>query len=286
MGVEEIVENVLETYKPLKAIQRIGKQLCLYDKKLQITEKHNKNYGEEYRHPECPFKDELRCFECNIDFCFRKPIENEIILYRAKITKLEKIGMKILKEIPLWDDWLRPYVKGVGPRLTLRLFGWLDFDKAKHPSSFWAFAGYTEQARKTQKFNHTLKGICVRQAMSFLGIRSVTPAFIANPNPKLDGGYARFFRKIRNEADEKYPNWTRKHKLMHSMAVMMKLYLAHIFIVQNFMENDIAAVHYAAAHLGSDYIYLPVIDGTDDPPEWWKALAEEYKKMRIKPVKI
>ena len=251
-----------------------------------MTDKHLKNYGLEYTHPECPFKEEPKCYECDISVCFRKPIEKEKIDYDAKITKLEKVGRRLLREIPLYRDWIKPYVKGAGDGLTLRILGWLDFDRAKHPSSFWAYAGYTEQARKTQKFNHTLKGLCVRQAMSFLGIRRITPGFIANPNPKLDGGYARFFKMIRNKADQKYPDWTRRHKLMHSMAVMMKLYLSHIFIVHNFMMNNIAAVHYAVAHLGADYIYLPVIDNTDEPPRWWDQLAEEYRKMKIKPVKI
>ena len=288
LSVDEIVEEVLEAYKPLKAIQRLGKILCLLEKKYQITNKHKKNYQSEHTHPNCPFREDegIKCYECEVPFCFMRLVENDVIAHRSKIAKLEKIGQKLLKEVPLWEDWLRPYVKGVGHGLTLRLLGWLDFDRAKHPSSFWAYAGYTTEARKKQKYNHTLKGVCVRQAMSFLGIRRITPAFIANPTPRLDGGYARFFKMVRNKANEKYPDWTRRHKLMHSMAVMMKLYLAHLFIVQNFMENNIAAVHYAVAHLGEDYIYMPVIDNTDEPPRWWDQLAEEYRKMKVKPVRI
>jgi len=268
----------------LREVRCIGLQLNLYDKKLQITDKNIRNYGDIYMRDDCPMKENPICIDCELD-CFRKPLEAEAIFYEQKIQELEKIGRELMKDLPLWRDWIQKYVKGAGVGLTLRILGYLDFNKAKHPSSFWAFAGYTSEARKTQRYNHSLKGLCVRQAMSFLGIRSITPAFIANPEPRLDGGYARFFKMIRAKADEKYPDWTRRHKLFHAMSVMMKLYLSHIFIVHNFLTNNIASVHYAAAHLGHDYIYMPVIDAKEKP-DWWHDLAKEYVKMGIKPVEI
>jgi hypothetical protein len=250
----------------LKEIRQVGLSLVRYDRLRQMTIKHLEVWDHVYNEK------------------YRYPIESEAAFFDHKINELERIGRYLLKELPLWTEWLKD-VKGIGPGLTLRLLGYLDFNKAKHPSSFWAYAGYTDTSTKTQKFNHTLKGICIKTAMSILGIRTISPTFIANPEPRRNCGYARFFKMVRRQADNKYPDWTRRHKLFHSMRVMMKKFLVDLFVVYHWLENNVATVHYAVAQLGHDYIYLPVID-KDEKPEWWIKLKEEYKKMGIRPVEV
>jgi len=79
-----------------------------------------------------------------------------------------------------------------------------------------------------------------------------------------------------------------KHIDMRARRKTVKVFLGHTFIVYHWLANNIPAVHYAGQYLrekGQDYIYMPVID-KPEKPVWWKALAEEYRGIGLRPIEI
>jgi len=81
---------------------------------------------------------------------------------------------------------------------------------------------------------------------------------------------------------------TNKHIDMRARRKTVKVFLGHTFIVYHWLANNIPVVHYAGQHLrekGQNYIYMPVID-KPERPVWWKALAEEYRGMGLRPIEI
>ena len=174
---------VLEVEREIKSV---GLSLAYYDKQFQRNAKFLQNHGEKLKEK------------------YRHPIEVENQFYATKINELEREGRKLFKEWDLWTEWLQ-HVKGVGVGLTLRIFGFLDFEKAKHISSFWKFCGFVSSGK--QDFNHTVKGYLIRQGMAFLGLRSIKPyCYSEKFTPRLDGKYAQFFLRFRRQADERYPD--------------------------------------------------------------------------------
>jgi len=253
----------------LKEIRSIGLSISYYEQQLQKNAKFLENYGERIKEK----------------YLHSIAVENDF--YQNKLIELEREGKKVLKEWDVWNEWLQ-HVKGVGVNLTLKILGYLDFDKAKHISSFWKFCGFTADSNKKQDYNHTVKGYLVRQGMSFLGIlgTGIKPFHYSEKfQPRVNGKYAKFFLKHRKLADEKYPNWTKPHKFYHAMRVMIKKYLADLFVVYHWFRNNKAVVTYAVQHLGKDYQYLPFIDKVQEP-EWLLRLRAEYESMGVKALTI
>ena len=253
----------------LKKIRAIGLLLIHYYKKEQMTAMFYQSWKN-------VFKSEPELDEC---------IQNEIEVYKLNIADLEKQGEKLLKKLPLWTEWLR-YVNGVGVSLTLRILGIIDFDKAPTISSVWKHFGL---APNTTQYSRTAKGLIYKQVLSFLGLLpyGLTPAFISNPKPRRNGGYARYFMREYERVNQKHPEWNNKRKILHSMRLTGKLFLSNLFVVYHWLKGckgDIL-LHYASKHLNHNWIYMPVID-KEDKPDWWLELKKEYEKMGLKPVVI
>lgn len=76
-------------------------------------------------------------------------LELKDAMFLAKVStgleQLEKDALKeclrLLKGIPIWDEWLQPEVKGVGPTMGAVILTSFDVHRADTVSKFWAIAG-------------------------------------------------------------------------------------------------------------------------------------------------
>ncbi|HDO19359.1 MAG TPA: hypothetical protein ENG74_01395 [Thermoplasmatales archaeon] len=231
----------------------------------------------------------------------KKYIADKINRAKAEETARVKEIEKILKEIKLWDEWLK-YVKGVGPKLAGKILSRIDFEKAKSPSSLWTYCGYAVINGKRTRFQRGEKSIYRPElkswlhmlGMSFLGYGNIgEPRAIANKEPRIDGGYARLYIRLRRVVDEKHPDWNATRRFLDARGRMIKVFLAHMYQVYSWLYNGQAVLHYAAAYLNKpefgahDYVYMPVVDVEEgDEPTWWRELWDAYREKGIRPVRL
>jgi len=232
-----------------------------------------------------------------------KPLEDEVKFYEFKLNELLALAAELFEEFPLWTEWLS-YVKGFSLPQFLKLIAFVDFEKARHPSSIWMYLGIVDPTPLPEKiidpntgkeviikdangrlirYNRAAKSALFIQGISFLGWN---PSFwnrLVNKPPRINGGYARLYSRFRNATDQKHPDWSATHRFLDALRKMLKVYTAHLFIVYCWLEYKIAEVHYAVAKLHQNYIYMPVID-SDEKPEWWWKLREKYIEAGVKPV--
>lgn len=119
-------------------------------------------------------------------------------------------------------------VKGVGEVLALKVVAMIDIGRANTISALWRYAGYgvvdnkAEKAIKGEKlhYNKRLKATCYLIAQSFL--RSNSP-----------------YRRIYDEARAEYERrgWTKAHQHKAAMRKMIKIWLAHLWLVWRQLEG-------------------------------------------------
>ena len=141
-------------------------------------------------------------------------------------------------------------VRGVGPILAMRVAAHIDIRRSDTVSALWRYAGYAvfdgerERLKKGEQahFNKRLKTACYLVGSSL--IKSNSP-----------------YRVVYDEAKEHYhnthPDWTKAHTHMASMRKMIKVWLAHVWIIWRALEGLPIRDPYVFDVLGHTHQYLP-----------------------------
>ncbi len=141
-------------------------------------------------------------------------------------------------------------VRGVGPILAMRVAALIDISRSDTVSALWRYAGYAvfdgerERLKKGEKahFNRRLKTACYLVGNSL--IKSNSP-----------------YRVVYDEAKEHYqlshPDWTKAHIHMASLRKMIKIWLAHLWLVWRAIEGLPIRDPYVFDVLGHTHRYNP-----------------------------
>jgi len=269
----------------LNELKCIGWNLVRYEKLYQGTLSFLRDTAKK-------FGENLTSVDELIDFFsnkkYFKPVVDELRFFAYKLDELTDIGSKCLSEYEPYSKWLQ-FVKGVSISQLIKMLAYIDFNKAKHPSSIWKYARLVDPnvlpKEERGKGNRELKRAIFLQGLSFLGHPPHLWLRMVNKPPRLDGGYARLYAKFRAETDKKHSDWVANRRYRDALRKMMKVFIAHLYIVHYYLYHEIVEVHYAVAKLHQNYIYMPVID-KGGKPEWWHSLRDEYLKMKVKPIEV
>jgi len=180
-------------------------------------------------------------------------------IYKSYIVKWSEYFKKTEKDLdaaildlsmdfPIVDYMCK--VKGVGMILSMKVVVMIDIKKADTISKLWRYAGFgivdgeREKPTKGEKlhYNKRLKSTCYLIGTSFL--KSKSP-----------------YREIYDEAKAYYqsnrPNWTKDHIHKASMRKMIKIWLAHLWLVWRKLENLETRDPYIAMSSKYHRIYTP-----------------------------
>jgi hypothetical protein len=143
--------------------------------------------------------------------------------------ELDKDIVSIAEDVPIVQQLCN--IKGISYTLAAKLVSFIDIDRAPTVSALWRYAGYAvfdgvrERKEKGKKlhYNSRLKAACYLVATSFVR----TPGSL----------YRRLYDKARDHYDKERPEWTKGHKHLASMRKMIKVFLAHLWIVWRTMEG-------------------------------------------------
>ncbi len=248
--------------------------------------------------------------------------ERAEIMQKLERDLNKKIGF-FLKGVKLYSNWLS-YVKGIGPVLSGKLLRYIDFDKAKHVSSLYSYAGLLvdENGRAIKLrhgigagYNPRVKATLYLIGTSFEktgrgGYRRLYNEFkaqeIQRAKVTIDAkdainyvGYIYNGKAItkamankiaKEESGEIVVERTKAHIRMRTLRKVEKVFLAHLFIVHEWLYIHRVEVHYQG--LKDKWVYMPVLDVKDedlitDPKlSWWNELKDAYVDEGIKPVVI
>lgn len=162
--------------------------------------------------------------------------------------ELSAIIGRTVKDHPVWP-WLDE-VKGIGPGLAGAILAPIDIRRANSVSALWKYAGQgvtdgeRDRPRKGEKlpYNAGLKRNCYLVATSFM--RANSP-----------------YRAVYDEAKSYYertrPDWTAGHRDMAAKRKMIKIFLAHLWVVWRDAERLPLSPPYASKVLEHDGIIPP-----------------------------
>lgn len=168
--------------------------------------------------------------------------KHEIEKWMDKFASFEKelddaIG-DLASDMPIVEKMTS--VKGVGKLLAVKAAVMIDIRRADTISALWRYAGYgvkdgqREKPEKGEKlhYNKRLKTTCYLIATSFL--RSNSP-------------YRQIYDEARRYYEENRPDWTKAHQHNAAMRKMIKIWLAHLWLVWREMEGLPVREPYIAA---------------------------------------
>lgn len=162
--------------------------------------------------------------------------------------ELSAMIARTVKEHPVWP-WMDA-VKGIGPGLAGAILAPIDITRANSISALWKYAGQgvsdgeRDRPRKGEKlpYNAGLKRNCYLVATSFM--RASSP-----------------YRAVYDETKEYYqanrPDWTAGHVDMAAKRKMVKLFLAHLWVVWRDAEGLPLSPPYSSRVLEHDGIVPP-----------------------------
>ena len=207
-------------------------------------------------------------------------------------NRLWDLVAKFFVKTKLWNEWAR-YVKGFGDRTPsenlLKIWAFLNPEKAKHISNVWSYAGLTKaKLRERRDRVGYLKNAAENLALACAGMR---PGLfnLNEPRPRRNfvlGGYGRLLLQEYRRAKEKYPDWTPAHRFMHAVVVTAKWILADNYRVWWYIYRGRLVKTYAVEKGIEDYMYMPPIDKARVPPAWWLKMKEDMIAEGIRPIEL
>lgn len=172
--------------------------------------------------------------------------------------------------------WFRG-VKGIGKENIAKIVGLVDIEKDDTASSLWAFCGFApdpetgkamrRQVGKKLTYNSQLRTMCWRLGSSLLRARGKYYDFYLVEKEKLEHRFEREEKSIvpasRLPTDERgkrrEPDDMISEGHVHNMALrkMIKLFLAHLWVVWREGESLPVREPYAMEHLGHSSLINP-----------------------------
>jgi hypothetical protein len=154
----------------------------------------------------------------------------------------------LAEDFPIIERMTR--VKGVGKTLAMKTAVMIDIRRADTISSLWRYAGYAvidgqrERPTKGEKlhYNSRLKTTCYLIGSSFL---------------KSSSPYRVIYDNAKEHYQETHPDWTKLHIHNASMRKMIKIWLAHLWIVWREMEGLPVTQPWIADESSHHRIYEP-----------------------------
>jgi len=211
-----------------------------------------------------------------------------------KLLEAEKAKRKILEEelekYPIWTAWLK-HIKGVGPAIAGGLVGYVDklgIENINTVSALWKYCGLAVEDGVAQRrkrgvagnYNPQLKCLCLK----LLGdsfIRQGTQPYRSIYDEEKARQKSKVFKP--GELKAKYPWYPEYadslkpiHAELRARRKMVKIFLAHLWVIWRTLEGCEVRPPYAHEKLGhSDYIEPPFC------PEPVKALIASWKAGKV-----
>jgi len=161
---------------------------------------------------------------------------------------LKREILKELSEYKIWNEWLKN-ISGIGPISAGGLIGWIrDIGRFDTISKLYAYCGLgvtkdgkAQRREKGKKINWhpKLKTLCWKIAKNFV---------------RRGKSYRKFYDKVKKEYKEKYPEKTKIHIENMTLRKVVKLFLAHLWVVWRQLENLKISSPYPVEKLKKKYI--------------------------------
>ncbi len=141
-------------------------------------------------------------------------------------------------------------IRGVGQILAAKVVSMIDIRKADSVLALWRYAGYAvidgarERPTKGEKlhYNARLKSYCYLIGSSFL---------------KTASPYRRVYDDARVYYEANRPDWTKGHQHNAAMRKMIKVWLAHLWLIWRQMEGLETKPLYVHERLNHTHEYTP-----------------------------
>ncbi|MFH1236634.1 MAG: hypothetical protein V1685_06950 [Parcubacteria group bacterium] len=149
-------------------------------------------------------------------------------------------------------------IKGIGPMISAKIVCMIDITRADTVSALWRYCGYgliddkCERPVKGEKlhYNKRLKTACYLAGSSFL---------------KSNSPYRAIYDEARVYYETNRPDWTKLHQHNASMRKMIKLFLAHLWVVWRTLENLPVREPYVIEKMQHTHCIRPELFGWKSP---------------------
>jgi hypothetical protein len=175
-----------------------------------------------------------------------------------------KMIQYLIKDIPIWKDWLKTEVVGCGPAMAGVIISEIDIEKAKYPSSLFMYSGLDvapDGKGRSRKKEHLIdveyknkegeikqkKSITFNPLLKTKLIGVLGPSFIRQKDY-----YAGIYNNYRNRIDNnpKYDTYTKKHRYNMAVRYMIKQFLIDLHVNWRTIEGLPVSKPYHEAKLG------------------------------------
>lgn len=163
-------------------------------------------------------------------------------------SEIEKDIRHELKKYPIASEMAG--IRGLGPMLSAKLIALIDISRSDTTSSLWRFSGYAvidgqrERLVAGEKSHYSTR---LKTQLYLIG-----QSFMRSNSP---------YRKVYDDAKTFYtaarPDWTLGHRHMASLRKMIKVFLAHLWLVWRTMENLPVRGLYVHEKLMHEHMYRP-----------------------------
>lgn len=186
----------------------------------------------------------------NITIQHESKLEYYFVGFRAQEDKLDREIADLVKDYPIAKKLKN--INGVGPILTGKLISMIDIEKANTASSLWRYCGLgvAEDGKRDRlvkgekcKFNTNLKPVMYLIATSFLRCKN-------SPYKTLYYQFKEYYQLNRSD-------WTPMHIDLAAKRKMVKVFLAHLYMVWRKLENLPDRPLYVHEKLQHTMIYKP-----------------------------
>jgi hypothetical protein len=197
------------------------------------------------------FSNRLSAIERGVDV----PAPGEAQMLQKYYDKFLDIEKEVDGDISEMVEMHRIYpyisgVKGVGPSLAAQILSQIDIQTADTVSALWRYCGFAvidgkaEKPTKGEKlhYNKKLKTVFFKLASSLL--RAGSP-------------YRQFYDDAKEYYQANRPDWTKNHIHMASLRKMIKVFIAHLWLVWRKVDGLETRDLYVSERLGHDHIVPP-----------------------------
>lgn len=168
----------------------------------------------------------------------------------------------VLRDIPIYNAWLKN-IRGVGPAMAGVLLSEINIERAKYPSSLWAYAGLDvagDGKGRSRRADHLIEREYIDKDGEVKTCKSIT----FNPflKTKLVGvlatsflrvgesPYRDIYDKYKHRLEAKWPDESKGHRHNAAMRYMIKMFLIDLYKEWRAIEGLPVAPPYHEAKLG------------------------------------
>ncbi len=141
-------------------------------------------------------------------------------------------------------------LRGIGEHTAAKIIAEIDISRSETPSGLWRFAGLGVKDGERERLVKGEKSHYNRRLKTVMFL--VGESFIKTKSP-----YARLYYEKKAYYETNRPDWTKLHRHYAAMRFMVKIFLAHLWVVWRGLEKFPLRKPYVEEYLGHKDMYQP-----------------------------